>query len=132
MTTSRRGLLHPLPISERIWEDIKFDFITDLPRSRMFKAIMVVVDRLTKYNHFVPLKHPYTDRGIAESFVREVVRFHGLPNSIVSDRDSIFMSGFWKEFFRMQGTTLQMSTAYDPRSNGQTEVIYRYLETYVV
>ena len=85
VTSALSGLLQQLPIPERFWEDISIDFITGLPRSRGFEAILVVVDRLTKYFHFVPLKHPYTAKALAEIFVREVVRLHGVPNSIVSD-----------------------------------------------
>lgn len=91
----------------------------------------MVVDRLSKFCHFIPLKHPYSTRVIAETFAKEVVRLHGMPSSIVSDRDPVFVSHFWRELFKLQGTQLKMSSAYHPESDGQTGVVNRCLETYL-
>lgn len=91
----------------------------------------MVVDRLSKYAHFIPLAHPYTASKVAELFVRDVVRLHGPPRSIVSDRDPIFIGNFWESFFSLQKTQLCRSSAYHPQSDGQIEVTNRTLECYL-
>lgn len=120
---SPAGLLQPLPIPTQIWEDVSMDFVDGLPRSDNHTSIMVVVDRLTKSAHLIPLSHPYT--------AKSIVKLHGIPKSIVSDRDPIFVSTFWCELWGLSGTQLWMSSAYHPQTDGQTEVVNRIIEQYL-
>eukprot|EP00253_Pinus_taeda_P014727 PITA_14727 len=125
------GLLQPLPIHEGKWESISMDFITGLPTVQGKDCIFVVVDRLTKYAHFFAISAHYTATQVAELFFREIFRLHGLPKTIVSDRDSRFMGGFWQELFRLVGTELTPSTSYHPQMDGQTEIVNKWLEGYL-
>lgn len=92
---SPAGLLQPLPRPDRIWDDLTMDFIEKLPSSNGVDTVMVVVDRLSKYVHFIPLKHPFSAKDVAAVFIKEVVHLHGFPI------ETIFVSHFWNELFRM-------------------------------
>lgn len=126
-----QGLLQPLPIPGKIWHSIAMDFITNLPPSEGKTTIMVVIDRLSKHSHFSALGVKFTAPQVAEVMVRDVIKIHGPPAQIISDRDPIFMSCFWRELFKIQGTMLATSSAYHPQTDGQTEVLNKYLEDYL-
>ncbi|XP_026459437.1 uncharacterized protein LOC113360105 [Papaver somniferum] len=129
--TTPGGLLQPLPIPDQAWKHISMDFITGLPKYEGREVIMVVVDRFTKYIHFLPLIHPFTAASVAKVFLDNIFKLHGLPATIVSDRDNIFLSNFWQELFTKMGTALHMSSAYHPKTNGQTERVNACLESYL-
>ena len=123
------GKLQPLEIPLWKWEDISMDFITKLPRTpKGYDSIWVIVDRLTKSAHFIPIKESISARELAQIYVQRVVSRHGIPLTIVSDRDVRFTSTFWKSFHSEMGTKLLFSTAYHPQTDGQTERTIQTLE----
>lgn len=107
------------------------DFITGLPKVQGKDCIYVVVDKLTKYAYFFPIAADYTASQVADVFFREIFRLHGLPKTIVSDRDRRFMSFFWQELFRLTSTELTPSTSYHPQTDGQTEIVNKWIEGYL-
>ena len=109
------GLLMPLPIPTVVWADIGLDFVEALPRVNGKSVILSVVDRFSKYCHFIALAHPYTAESVAQAFFADIVRLHGVPQSMVSDRDPVFTSTFWRELMRLMGTKLHMSSAFHPQ-----------------
>jgi hypothetical protein len=125
------GLLSPLPVPTESWQVISMDFIEGLPRSGAANCIMVVVDKFSKFAHFVPLLHPFSASHVAQLFLDHIYKLHGMPTHIISDRDRIFTSLFWKELFRLVNTKLCMSSAYHPQSDGQTERVNQCLETFL-
>nr|AAX95140.1 retrotransposon protein, putative, Ty3-gypsy sub-class [Oryza sativa Japonica Group]ABA92431.1 retrotransposon protein, putative, Ty3-gypsy subclass [Oryza sativa Japonica Group] len=123
------GLLQPLQIPEWKWEEIGMDFITGLPRtSSGHDSIWVVVDRLTKVAHFIPVHTTYTGKRLAELYLARIMCLHGVPKKIVSDRGSQFTSKFWQKLQEELGTRLNFSTAYHPQTDGQTERVNQILE----
>ncbi|GKD09026.1 ty3-gypsy retrotransposon protein, partial [Tanacetum coccineum] len=119
------GYLQPLATPTAVWEDLSMDFITGMPVSKGLTVVLVVVDRFSKYAHFAPLPTSFNAHKVAEVFVDTVIKLHGIPKTIVSDRDPIFVSNFWTQLFKLSGTQLNHSTAYHPQSDGQTEVVNR-------
>jgi hypothetical protein len=125
------GLLQPLPVPDAAWEVLSLDFVEGLPHSGQYNCILVVVDKLTKFAHFIPLRHPFTTLTMAKAYLDNVYKLHGMPISMISDRDRVFTSKLWKELFGLVGVKLQMSSAYHPQTDSQTERVNQCMETYL-
>lgn len=122
-------LLHPLPIPSRRWETITMDFVGPLPMTPSGNDfLLVVVDKFSKMVHLIPCVQSITAAAVAQLVYDQVVRLHGYPESIVSDRDSRFTSVFWNALWKLSGTQLKMSTSYHPQSDGQTENVNRVVQ----
>ena len=123
------GLLQPLEVAEWKWEHVIMHFVTHLPRtSRRHDAVWVIVDRLIKSAHFLAVLMTFILEEFCRLYIQEIVRLHGVPMSIVSDRDPRFMTHFWKSFQKAMGTCLMMSIAFHPQTDGQLERTIRVLE----
>jgi hypothetical protein len=113
------------------WQIVSLDFIEGLPKSGQFNCILVVVDKFSRYAHFIGLQHPFTAQTVAQAYMDNVYKLHSLPESIISDRDKVFTSKFWTELFRRSDTQLRMSSSYHPQTDGQTERVNQCLEAYL-
>ena len=123
------GLLQPLEVTEWKWEHVTMDFVTHLPRTQQkHDAVWVIVNRLMKSAHFLAVRMTFTLERFCQLYIREIVRLHGVPVSIVSDRDPRFREHFWKSFQKAMGTRLTMSTAFHPQTDDQSERTIQVLE----
>jgi hypothetical protein len=133
------GVLHPLPIPDRPWKDISMDFVTGLPESEGFNAVLTVVDRLTKMRHLIPCttneQGGTSTEATASILIEHVWKLHGLPTSIVSDRGPQFISRVWKALCTRLKVSVELTSAYHPETDGQSEnanaAMERYLRAYV-
>ncbi|KAG8501005.1 hypothetical protein CXB51_003048 [Gossypium anomalum] len=123
------GLLQPVVVPEWKWDRVTIDFVTGLPFTpRKKDAVWVVIDKLTKSAHFIPVRMDFSLDKLAELYISEIVRLHGVPLSIISDRDPRFTSRFWKKLQKALGTKLSFSTAFHPQTDGQSEKVIQVLE----
>jgi len=106
-------------------------FIEGLPKVSGKSVILTVVDRFSKYAHFIALGHPYTATSVARAFFDGIIRLHGFPSSIISDRDPVFTGHVWRDLFKMAGVKLRMSTAFHPQTDGQSEVVNKVIAMYL-
>jgi hypothetical protein len=125
------GELSPLPVPNGPWKGLSCDFITDLPVSHGYDSLLVFVDRFTKMKHLVPCTKTATAPDFARMFLDHVIRLHGIPDSLVSDRGTIFTSQFWSSLSQMLGLKQRLSTAFHPQTDGQTERMNQIIEQYL-
>lgn len=125
------GLLQPLPIPNQAWRHISMDFIGGLPKSQGKDTILVVVDRRTKFAHFLALIHLFTAVRVAHKFFKHVHIFHDVLESIMTDRDRLFLRNFYQTHFRVLGTQLHYSITYHPQIDSQTERVNKCIENYL-
>jgi len=127
------GELQPLAIPEERWDTISVDFISELPESGGYDAVMVAVDTVGKRSHFTETVTTVTAAGAANLYLRNVWKLHGLPRKVVSDRGPQFVAAFMKdsELYRLLGIEAASSTAYHPQTDGQTEHVNQELEQYL-
>lgn len=129
------GPLQPLPIPERPWEDVTMDFITELPPSKVsgvvYDAILVIVDRLTKMAHYVPARADWDGTDLAQCWLREVIRLHGVPKRIISDRGPLMNAKHWDTFLHYLNSRRVLTLAFYPQTDGQTERQNQTLEQYL-
>jgi transposase InsO family protein len=121
------GLLQPLEVPSTIWSHKAMDFVEGFSWVNGKSVILMVVGRFSKYAPFVPLGHSYTATSVAKVFFEEIVHLHGLSESIVSDRDPVFTSKFWTEFFKLSGVKLQLTSAFHPQSDGQSKAVNKVI-----
>ena len=120
-TQKPAGKLHQLPVPTKPWDSIGMDFVGPFPESKGYNYLWVIICRMISMVHLVPVTINVTASELSWKYLREIVRLHGLPSSIVSDRDSKFTSRWWKELQRILGTKLLMSTSFHPQTDGQSE-----------
>jgi hypothetical protein len=125
------GLLQPLPVPQQSRVTVSLDFIKGLPKSNHHNTILVVIDKFSKYAHFLPLARLFTALQVAQVYFNHVYCLHGLPHAIISDRDHILLSNLWQELFKLSDTQLIMSSSYHPQMDGQTKQLNQCLETYL-
>ncbi|KAL2095539.1 hypothetical protein ACEWY4_007687 [Coilia grayii] len=122
------GLLQPLPVPSRPWSHISLDFVTGLPASEGKTVILTIVDRFSKMAHFVPLPKLPSAKETAQAVQQHVFHLHGIPADVVSNRGPQFTSSFWKEFCRLLGATVSLTSGFHPQANGQSERANQELE----
>ncbi|MDP1546978.1 MAG: reverse transcriptase domain-containing protein [Anaerolineales bacterium] len=127
----KRGLLIPIPASISTWQDLSMDFITGFPMAQGANAILVIVDRFSKMAHFIPCLKTYNARNVAHMLIENVIRLHGIPQTIISDRDKVLTSEFWQEIAKYLGFKPHMTTARHPEADGQTERTNQTLEQFI-
>ena len=135
----KQGLLQPLQAPTKPWEQISMDFVVGLPPSigswgegrQVYNAVLVVVDRFSKMAHFIPTTNTINSEQLANLFVKEIIRLHGVPANIVTDRGSVFASSFWADFMFLLQVRRSLSTSYHPQTDGQTERLNSVLEQYL-
>lgn len=125
------GLLDLLPMPNMAWTHITMDFIEGLPKSKGRDVILVVVDRLTKYANFLALSHPYSVQQVAQTFMDNIFKLHGMSAAIITDRDKIFTNKLFQEIFKSLKVSLRFSTSYHSQTDGQTKRVNQCLESYL-